>query len=455
MEKLLQIAIDKCSGTLISVYDLDIERIHNCICPGCGADLVAINRGQDPAHKKPREKTTHFRHSNPCEWAPETAIHLLAKKVLMESKILLLPELVEKGVKLLQQTKEKFDFAFVEEFRGEGGNRVKPDIILVKQGKEFFVEFCKTNPVHEDKYEKIKKLNITCLEIDLNEVKPIVDGKLNIEGLRELFEDETDTELKRWVYHSKKQSLYEEYLKSQKEQEEAENIKQAEIWNTQNSEEDYSFDYIDLCDTYIERRNQVAKIIEELNDEQLEVVPIFGRSEEIDFRSRFDLRYKELSVQECKLEPQKHVKKPFLVCKNCSYHQRVYNNSVVICSVKKELFIPKSKEFYKKAVSEIESGKLNEAIGSLSEAEKYGYKPLYKVLYLTGVVAFKLGFFEKAAGFFHSAIKSQDLPEKDKPKIYYYWGLSVVELGYKKEGIKLLEDACKLGYEDACKKLKE
>src|SRR5258708_2364423 len=56
-----------------------------CICPGCGAKLIA---------RKGEQNQEHFSHpgSGPCQTAPETAIHMLAKQILESNPIILLPE---------------------------------------------------------------------------------------------------------------------------------------------------------------------------------------------------------------------------------------------------------------------------------------------------------------------------------------------------------------------------
>ena len=57
----------------------------NCYCPYCHAQLVAKNNG--------KKKISHFAHyhAEDCGKAYETALHLLAKEILCERKVLMLP----------------------------------------------------------------------------------------------------------------------------------------------------------------------------------------------------------------------------------------------------------------------------------------------------------------------------------------------------------------------------
>src|SRR3546814_18564190 len=72
-------------GTIAHISEVVSGLACQCICPGCGADLVA---------RKGDHKEHHFGHRSTaeCAHALESALHKLAKEVLHDRKEILLPE---------------------------------------------------------------------------------------------------------------------------------------------------------------------------------------------------------------------------------------------------------------------------------------------------------------------------------------------------------------------------
>ena len=78
-ERLLTYTYDK-GGNLIHIDSVENGNNCGCTCPHCKEPLCAKNRGEIQTH--------HFSHQSgtDCEGAYETAVHLLAKKILVECK---------------------------------------------------------------------------------------------------------------------------------------------------------------------------------------------------------------------------------------------------------------------------------------------------------------------------------------------------------------------------------
>lgn len=142
----------------------------NCICPYCKQTLVAKN---NPSNKK----EAHFAHYSTieCDGAIETALHLLAKNVLLKTKSLFLPDyhydynpnnewsIYNEGKTII------FDEILLEKSIAVAGEQIIPDAIGVIKNKEVLIEFANTHFVDEDKKRKIKKSNLPCVEINLKE----------------------------------------------------------------------------------------------------------------------------------------------------------------------------------------------------------------------------------------------------------------------------------------------
>lgn len=133
----------------------------NCLCPKCKTRLVA-RKGRKTAH--------HFAHHSiyECEGAWETALHLYAKKILQEQKTIKIPEIVIKrefrAIVLVEKSWiYNFEQISIEQFLGN----FQPDAIITHP-HEILIEFAVTHFCEPEKYKKIKKKNISAIEIDLS-----------------------------------------------------------------------------------------------------------------------------------------------------------------------------------------------------------------------------------------------------------------------------------------------
>jgi len=73
-------------GELLTASEVERGLACNCVCPACG------HRLQSHQGKQRNPYFSHYRGSD-CGAGYETALHLLAKDILLEEKKILLPEL--------------------------------------------------------------------------------------------------------------------------------------------------------------------------------------------------------------------------------------------------------------------------------------------------------------------------------------------------------------------------
>jgi hypothetical protein len=225
----LQIALDK-EGNFKSVYEVKTGIECECFCPECKSPLEAKNKNKTSNESLSKgQKIAHFAHydGSNCASAPETAMHLLAKKILSENKTLFLPPLYHNSTKLSKEMKVVFDKAEVEKEINKDSLRIKPDVILYKNNKELYVEFFKTHQVDDEKIEKLKILGTSCVEIDLNYIEPLVDGQINIKELTEMLESEYTCS--DWIYNTQEETLVKkEQERLLKEEQEKNRLKELE-----------------------------------------------------------------------------------------------------------------------------------------------------------------------------------------------------------------------------------
>ncbi len=170
------------SNELVYVKDVPTGDACGCRCPYCNEPLCAKNAG--------KKKTPHFAHvsGSECSGAYESALHLLAKTILAEDKVIMTPELCLNHESYIIQ----FDDVKVEERDDE--LNLRPDCIGYCKKQKYWIEFRNTHEVTAKKITEVVSKKIDCLEIDLRECK------LDRDEVKEFIETSMDN--RRWVYSS-------------------------------------------------------------------------------------------------------------------------------------------------------------------------------------------------------------------------------------------------------------
>ena len=246
----LQLALND-KADIVSVFDVATGIACNCHCPVCGGRLIAKNRDKAPSSTLLQgQRSAHFSHysGTECASAPETIIHLLAKAILKETKELKIPRLRNGQDMLAESQTIKFDMVEIEKVYEIEGERIVPDVTLTaKSGQLLFVEFRNTHGVDANKQEKIRKLGISCIEVDLKGIDPLRKGRPNETDIKWRL---TDTELfKAWIFNAAEQRLCEQ-LQRKKEQAQAEALKR------QRKREDDERKQIEALEKHAERKEK-------------------------------------------------------------------------------------------------------------------------------------------------------------------------------------------------------
>lgn len=208
MTKLLQIAIDE-NNNVVSIFQVATGRKCNCTCPECGEKLEAKNKDKtENTILEYNQKQAHFAHVSGkiCQYASESALHKMAKEIISEHKTIMLPALYHYKERVSNEISVTFDTVELEKRIDYNGTVIIPDAILTKANRKLFVEFYRSHLVDEQKKIKIEKLGISAIEVDLNFIEPIIDGKPNYEGLKEYIEN--DASLSEWLFNSEGDRLY-------------------------------------------------------------------------------------------------------------------------------------------------------------------------------------------------------------------------------------------------------
>lgn len=182
-------------GKLIHVDSVSRGLACKCFCPHCKSELVAKNGGNRKVH--------HFAHANgsDCVGAIESALHKMAKDILQEHKLIMLPPIQRNG------TGRQTVFSNVEAEIFDKELSLRPDCIgYTENGRFIWVEFKRTHEVDVKKAGKIISAKVDCVEIDLNscELDPI--------KVRSFIE--SSSEERKWIYNHENPQTFQVYEKN-------------------------------------------------------------------------------------------------------------------------------------------------------------------------------------------------------------------------------------------------
>lgn len=188
------------NGVIVSIDQVDRGLACGCICPNCKSTFIA-RKGSN---------THHFSHykSPDCGWTGETIIHKFAKEIISNSKKIKLPKVYWKHkskIIIYHSRTIKIDNVRYEKKYSD----IRPDIIIESQGRELLVEIKVTHGIDYDKYQKIKRLNISCFEIDVKNLVNWLFDKNDYFLKDEIFKNEllSGIEQKYWIYNTKKDRI--------------------------------------------------------------------------------------------------------------------------------------------------------------------------------------------------------------------------------------------------------
>lgn len=159
MSELLKLPYGLKNGKIIHISEISESQRGlkcECVCPVCHEPLQA---------RIGTKRTKHFAHNSNCPTATETALHMMAKDIILNNRQILLPH-VKFAYKII---KPSIYFKYNRAEAEVAMKGIKPDLMISDGKNTLYIEIVVTHDVDEDKYEKIKTMNISVLKIDLEE----------------------------------------------------------------------------------------------------------------------------------------------------------------------------------------------------------------------------------------------------------------------------------------------
>ena len=166
------------NGKLISINEAKRGLACNCICPACKSVLIA---------RKGDVRIPHFAHykNNSCATGYQTSLHLLAKELINEKKMIIIPpvycdlfhedENENEGYFFRSEViKDKQLLTNVDVYLETKENGIIPDIIIQYGDYKLYVEIYVTHQVDGEKKQLVKEKGISMMEIDLSKENRLI-----------------------------------------------------------------------------------------------------------------------------------------------------------------------------------------------------------------------------------------------------------------------------------------
>lgn len=183
-------------GVLVNVDEVSNGLSCGCVCPSCGGSLVA-HQGSKKQH--------HFKHYNveDCEHGSESALHILAKEIIANTKAVYIPNAPLNAYDLFPKGKcYKFENAYIEKTFSPD---VRCDILLESGNILLNVEIKVTHKVDLSKKIRLYNENLRTIEIDLSDFTENFDKT----KIQKIIESGTKTTL---IYSPNARDIYAKWL---------------------------------------------------------------------------------------------------------------------------------------------------------------------------------------------------------------------------------------------------
>lgn len=162
-QEMLPIGLCKETSTPKTISDVQSGLACNCNCPSCGNDLIA---------KKGPIKKHHFAHASvtECVSGPESGLHLFAKHLISQKRILSVPPVTFTLGELTETAHEMMTTPIENTQIEKSFNEITVDVAATFMGEPLFIEIAVTHFCPPEKTAKLRQYKVDTVEIDLSHV---------------------------------------------------------------------------------------------------------------------------------------------------------------------------------------------------------------------------------------------------------------------------------------------
>lgn len=162
--RMMVVALDAVSQRARAISEVPSGYGCNCVCPECFKPMVArkgVRNAHSFAHRWDADQAN-------CTHGPESVLHRIAKQIMEHRRSILFPDVVvedELGPLVVAGARKvEFDTVLLEQRDGE----VIPDVIGLRGDRRLHIEFRVTHGVTGAKLDKLRRLDVSVLEVDLS-----------------------------------------------------------------------------------------------------------------------------------------------------------------------------------------------------------------------------------------------------------------------------------------------
>ena len=148
---------------LVHINDVEKGKDCNCLCPHCKAPLIAKTKNENR-----KKHFAHYRLTD-CNHGTETALHLMAKNIVAQSRKVYVPYVPQTEYDFSKRgTVMTFENAVLEK---QLSATVRGDVVLHSGDRCLNVEIKVTHEVDLQKMVELFNLGIPTIEVDLSDIK--------------------------------------------------------------------------------------------------------------------------------------------------------------------------------------------------------------------------------------------------------------------------------------------
>lgn len=197
-------------GTVVHINDVSSGLSCCCVCPHCKSSLIA---------RKGTKNIYHFAHvasDVDCGYGDQTALHLLAKEILLHERYIILPQLNVSAFAFDVNGKKHTASKTISPYRLEIDHvedecvldGIVPDIIIRSGDKELLVEIAVTHFVNDRKKNWLEQRDKASIQIDLSRHYQLSgqDSEWDYNKIRGVIVDSVFEKL--WISNPKIAALY-------------------------------------------------------------------------------------------------------------------------------------------------------------------------------------------------------------------------------------------------------
>lgn len=297
------------NNKLVHINDVERGLACNCICPKCESILIAHKGSRKENSGGRKRENWHFQHYNSenCVGGAETSIHLAAKDLVERKRYIRVPILFGKlnegdFIKILDYK----GFTAIAVFKEVYIDDIKPDILMefefnlngVVYNRKLIVEIAVTHLVDDIKKEKIKRLGISTIEIQLSNIQ-------NIKTDKELWKELLKRSNLEWIYNEREKQLINKALKYR----ELEFLEESRQRQT--------------------AKNNQLRRFEEMKSEGKSLIEIYGFRKNFEGLDGMNKVYSYDGFIYCKKTNTKGEKTAVSSCQKCGFHQQILFENVI------------------------------------------------------------------------------------------------------------------------------